>query len=666
MRVLDLALFELRRFRKPLQRAGLAFLLVVPLLYGAIYLWSNWDPYKKIDQVPVAVVNEDRPVYVDGKRIAGGEDFVQRLKEDATLQWHFVTAEEAARGQHDGRYYVIITVPPDFSEKLSSGADGAPQQAAMSIQLDDGNNYLVGVMAETVQAKLQAQINEAAVTTYFEAVVEGLEEAEKGFEELEDGARKLDRGAGSAAEGGRKLVEGTETLKRGSAALAPGARQVADGVDKLNAIAQPLAALAQRKLPVLADRANRIAQLASKITGIGAEGARGIARAAAAVSDLLHELCDEISWWIAEEKKKLGLPSNPDASEDFRLTPAMSAIIDSLLDFADFLALEAARLADAADQLDAEVKRVAADIAALRREVPALQRKIARGARDIQRLDDGARLVAKGAGRLDQGVGSLLDGTRQLSGGLDQLKDGTEQLVDGIEEGKAKIPSLDRSDAATLADPVEISKHNLHPAGAYGRGLAPFFIPIALWVFGIVAFLMLKPVSERALASGAPSPLVTAAAWLPVVGFGQVAAGVLYLVVDKGLGLAPVNVPGTLGLMSLGIATFVAIVQLVRIALGSAGDAVALLLLMVQLVSCGGLYPPETLPEPFATIHPLVPMTYLVAGLRVTISGGNPDITWHSVGLLCGFLAGALTLMLLVVIMQRRWTMERLKPSLEL
>ncbi len=72
-----LALAELRRFRGRLPLAGLLFLLIVPTLYGSLYLWSNWDPYGKADQLPVAVVNEDRPVTVDGRRVDAGAEFVE-------------------------------------------------------------------------------------------------------------------------------------------------------------------------------------------------------------------------------------------------------------------------------------------------------------------------------------------------------------------------------------------------------------------------------------------------------------------------------------------------------------------------------------------------------------------------------------------------------------
>jgi len=69
-----LAGYELRRFKGPLPILALLFLVLVPLLYGALYLWSNWDPYGKLDQVPVAVVNLDQPVTTeDGKTIDAGE-----------------------------------------------------------------------------------------------------------------------------------------------------------------------------------------------------------------------------------------------------------------------------------------------------------------------------------------------------------------------------------------------------------------------------------------------------------------------------------------------------------------------------------------------------------------------------------------------------------------
>src|SRR5438093_12344894 len=121
MRSPKLAALELRRFRRGrLPRAALVALLVLPLLYGALYLWSFWDPYGRLDRIPVALVNADRGASVKGKPIAAGDDLVDGLHESRTFDWHEVSAAEARRGVADGTYYLSLTVPADFRKHLAS------------------------------------------------------------------------------------------------------------------------------------------------------------------------------------------------------------------------------------------------------------------------------------------------------------------------------------------------------------------------------------------------------------------------------------------------------------------------------------------------------------------------------------------------------------------
>jgi ABC-type Na+ transport system ATPase subunit NatA len=70
-----------------------------PVVYGALYLWSTWDPYGKLDQVPVAVVNEDVPVTgPDGQPVDAGDRLVAELQDDPIFDWQFVDATTAADG----------------------------------------------------------------------------------------------------------------------------------------------------------------------------------------------------------------------------------------------------------------------------------------------------------------------------------------------------------------------------------------------------------------------------------------------------------------------------------------------------------------------------------------------------------------------------------------
>lgn len=84
---LTLARFELKRFRGPLPRLALVFILLIPLLYGCIYLAGNWDPYGRLENVPVAVVNHDVPTVVNDSPVQAGQDFVDSLHRSGTFDF---------------------------------------------------------------------------------------------------------------------------------------------------------------------------------------------------------------------------------------------------------------------------------------------------------------------------------------------------------------------------------------------------------------------------------------------------------------------------------------------------------------------------------------------------------------------------------------------------
>ncbi|MEZ5128353.1 MAG: YhgE/Pip family protein [Micropruina glycogenica] len=130
----NLTLTELRRFRGPLPMLSAIFLVLVPLLYGAIYLWSNWDPYGRLDRLQVAVVDLDKPVTVEGKKVSGGADLVEQLTKDtSSFTWVVTDATTAADGVADGSFAFSITVPKDFSADLTSIATSTRRRAPASM-----------------------------------------------------------------------------------------------------------------------------------------------------------------------------------------------------------------------------------------------------------------------------------------------------------------------------------------------------------------------------------------------------------------------------------------------------------------------------------------------------------------------------------------------------
>ena len=89
-------------------------------------------------------------------------------------------------------------------------------------------------------------------------------------------------------------------------------------------------------------------------------------------------------------------------------------------------------------------------------------------------------------------------------------------------------------------------------------------------------------------------------------------------------------------------------------------------LLMLQLVSAGGMYPVETTSKPFQIFHRFDPMTFGVNGLRQLILGGIDFRLWQAVIALISIWAAALTISCLSARRNRLWNLTRLLPAINI
>src|SRR5690606_9979199 len=118
---------------------------------------------------------------------------------------------------------------------------------------------------------------------------------------------------------------------------------------------------------------------------------------------------------------------------------------------------------------------------------------------------EGADQLNAGAGELADGAADLADGAADLRSGINDLHDGAGQLQQGLRKGAKQVPAMDADTreaiAGTIGDPVEIRSTAQTEASSYGAGLAPFFLALATWIGGYVLFLLVRPLSNRALAA---------------------------------------------------------------------------------------------------------------------------------------------------------------------
>ncbi|MDY7542331.1 MULTISPECIES: YhgE/Pip domain-containing protein [unclassified Cryobacterium] len=765
-----------------MSRVALCALLLVPVLYGGLYLWANQDPYAGLDRVPVALVVADTGTVIDNVSHNYGDDIATELSDAGAFQWHRVSAATAEAGVADASYDFSVTIPADFSEGIASSATSAPRRSVITLTTNDTNSYL----ASTIGSQAATKIREAIVTKVNEEaadrlliglsdvrsslvtaadgatqLTDGATTATDGSATLATGATQLSSGVGVLASGLGQLATGTSalatgagTLATGTSALATGAGTLASGTSQLSSGATSLAA----GTATLATGAGQVSEGATKVSGGAADLAAGtkdladgtaqVSGGAAKVADGAKALADG----APALAKGAGLTSTTITSTGAALTAAQATISDQLktdgltqpqidavlttlvpvtkgltgsglyatgvaagtqeaVDGSALLSTGAAQTAtgakkaaagavtarDGAASLAAGAAQTAAgasSVATGATDAAAGAAKLASGASDASTgasklatgagdaasgaatlatgagtVNDGAASAATGAGTAATGAESLATGATSLNSGLITLQSGAGVLRDGLANGVTSIPNSDAQtrtlQGSTIADPVSLTTAAVTSAGTYGAGMAPFFASLAGWIGIYALFLIVKPVSRRAI-TALHSPLkITLAGWLTPGLLGLVQMAALFGILAGILHFEVHNPVGTYAMMGLAALAFAAIILALNVWLGSVGQFIGLVLMVIQLVTAGGTFPWQTLPAPLAWLHHVVPMSYAVDGIRQLMYGGNPATAWADAGVLLLWVVGGLVLAAIGVTRMTHFrTLRDLRPSL--
>ncbi|WAC70279.1 YhgE/Pip domain-containing protein [Microbacterium sp. SL75] len=643
MKIPQMITAELRRLTSTrMSVIALIALLAVPILYGGLYLWANQDPYGNLSNVPVALVVDDQGADVNGQQRNLGDEAAEQLLDSDTFEWHRVSPDQADAGLQAGDFDFVVTLPADFTEAVASLSSSTPRQADIELRTNDANNYLASTIGTQAVARIQSSVAKKVVDeaglTLLDALntirvklvdatngatqlVDGLASAKNGSSQLSTGSTTLAEGAAKLADGNAQLSaganqlrDGTAQLRDGSARVADGAQQVAGGVDRLDAAARQVGSVA-------GDAASQLPQARTDIAKALADAGLDQAR----IDQILTRLDP-----VGE-----------------RLTAANSRVQDTVTQI---------------DQLDDGARQVASGSATLATGA-------ASAADGASTLADGAATAASGASQLRDGSAQLRDGATQLDDGIAQLSTGATQLRDGLAAGVNQIPDSDQAtrqaQASAISDPVAVGSTSVTKAQNYGAGLAPFFAALAGWIGIYALFLIVKPVSKRAVTALRSPFRVTLAGWLTPAGLGALQMVGLFTILAFALQFSFANPWAALGILLFASATYAAIVLALNVWLGSVGQFLGLVLMVLQLVTAGGTFPWQTLPEPLAALHHVLPMGYVVDAMRQVMYGGDVSRVGQDLLVLGAWMVGGVLIAAIgVTRMTHHRTLRDLQPSL--
>lgn len=219
----------------------LVALILIPSIYTVVFLGSMWDPYGNSGDLPVAVVNKDKAVEYNDKKLDVGDQLVKKLKDNDSLDFHFVNSKEANKGLKDGDYYMVITIPSNFSKNATTLLDKNPKKMVLNYTTNPGTNYVASKMDDSAIAKIKAEVSASVTKTYAETIFtsigtmsDGFAEASDGTQQLSDGMTQLEDGNKTISDNLKVLASSSLTFKDGTNTLTKGLKDYTNGVVTVN------------------------------------------------------------------------------------------------------------------------------------------------------------------------------------------------------------------------------------------------------------------------------------------------------------------------------------------------------------------------------------------------------------------------------------------------
>ena len=127
----------------------------------------------------VAIVNEDKPVYVDTKEYNLGASYVKNIERDNSQNWSVVPRGAADTGLESGKYQLVLTIPSDFSEKILDINSINVDKTTINYKVNAQGNLQVENDANKLAKDIVSDLNGQLVDMYMASILNNLYTAQK-------------------------------------------------------------------------------------------------------------------------------------------------------------------------------------------------------------------------------------------------------------------------------------------------------------------------------------------------------------------------------------------------------------------------------------------------------------------------------------------------------
>lgn len=445
-------------FKNRFIRISVIAIIVVPLLYSLLYLDAFWDPYARVKDMTIAVVNEDGGALLDGKKVNYGEDVVENLKSNEDVSWEFTSNEKADEGLENEGYYAKFVIPEGFSKNIVAAKEGKPQVADLEFVCNEKKNFLAAQINSQVKNVLKEEIVSTVSNNYVTVAFDSLYKAKDGLVKASDGSNELYKGIGQLndkvpmlVEGANKLGDGATQLKDGQGELNSGIKSISNGLSEVNS-----------KVPELGSGVDKLYDGSQELKnglGTAANGAGALTAGSKSLysafnttiypnvnllKDGANELNGRLKAGESDVKKlKEGGEGLKTASES-GINKGYQSVTDGVNELISGINTSSEKMKDISESVLAAVQsnpEVAKDpnIQAALANIQALSKETSETPKKIQALQAGTKEFGNKLGGYNGKVNEFATGTLALIGNVNNIGAGISKISGGLNALEAGI-----------------------------------------------------------------------------------------------------------------------------------------------------------------------------------------------------------------------------------
>lgn len=661
-------------------------LSIIPALYAWFNIMSNWDPYgtSATSQMKVAVCSQDSGVEIGSLSLNVGDEVIAGLKENTTIGWVFTASkDEALEGVNSGDYYAALIVPESFTTDFISFLGGDPKNPTIAYYENSKKNAIATKITGKAKTAVQEQVNQKVISTLTEVLTESgkilAENDENGVDIVVSTADQLDEldsslqtyvnilntfslvtaSASDLAESAQSLLINTQGIFDSSqdsvsnmqSSVLSGA-QTADTVSSLIGISLDSV---EQDLTLLSD------QMDTLTVGDSFDSIRNQVDTAKTMSkstiSVLKDIFGETDQYVSAvdksfkqlntDLKAFKKDANVTAQSLKHLKRTIKADIkdckNSIRKIRNTyqyqvqpdVSRSVLRMEQALIQTGKMLNNIESSFGTIDRALESYQTTLDSGTDDITATKDY--------------IVSLQSDIRKLSKSLRALS-GDEQyneMMDLLKNDPTRMASF-------MASPVSMETKAVYPIETYGSAMAPFYTVLAIWVGALILVALIH-------VKVAPIENLKVRPWQAFFGryitFFLIGQAQTAITVLGDLFYVDIQCPHPFLFWLAAAASsfvFTLLIYSLTVAMGNVGEAIAVIIMVIQVAGAGGTFPIEVLPEVYQMIYKYLPFTYCMNAMRECVGGLYQNDYWMDLSALGVYVLISLLVGLIVAIPLRR------------